>query len=36
VDAVSFGVMRRRRIQTAFAFDRHYRTAGFRLLSDEH
>lgn len=35
VDAVSFVVMRRRRIEAAFAFDRHFRTAGYRLLSDE-
>ena len=34
VDAVSFVVMRRRRIETAFAFDRHFRTAGFRLVAD--
>jgi predicted nucleic acid-binding protein len=32
VDAVSFEVMRRRRIEAAFAFDRHFETAGFRLL----
>jgi predicted nucleic acid-binding protein len=32
IDAVSFQIMRRDRIQTAFAFDRHFRTAGFGLL----
>ena len=31
-DAVSFEVMRRRRIAVAFAYDRHFETAGFRLL----
>lgn len=30
-DAVSFAVMRRRRIELAFAFDRHFALAGFRL-----
>jgi predicted nucleic acid-binding protein len=29
VDATSFAVMRRRRIKHAFAFDVHFRTAGF-------
>jgi predicted nucleic acid-binding protein len=32
VDAVSFEVMRRRKIVTAFAFDVHFLTAGFRAL----
>jgi predicted nucleic acid-binding protein len=36
VDAVSFVLMRRRQIETAFAYDRHFRTVGFRLLADEH
>jgi uncharacterized protein len=31
-DAVSFEVMRRERIKQAFAFDRHFETAGFSLL----
>ena len=31
-DAVSFEVMRRERIKHAFAFDRHFETAGFALL----
>ena len=31
-DAVSFEVMRRERIKHAFAFDRHFETAGFTLL----
>lgn len=31
-DAVSFEVMRRERIAAAFAFDRHFHTAGFELL----
>lgn len=32
-DAVSFELMRRERITHAFAFDRHFETAGFALLS---
>ncbi len=32
-DAVSFEVMRRERIQAAFAFDQDFVTAGFELLS---
>jgi predicted nucleic acid-binding protein len=32
-DAVSFEVMRRERIRQAFAFDGHFVTAGFELLS---
>jgi predicted nucleic acid-binding protein len=31
-DAVSFEVMRREKIEVAFAFDRHFATAGFELL----
>lgn len=31
-DAVSFELMRREGIVEAFAFDRHYLTAGFRLI----
>jgi predicted nucleic acid-binding protein len=31
-DAVSFEVMRREKITHAFAFDRHFETAGFQLL----
>lgn len=33
-DAVSFEVMRREKIGAAFAFDRHFVTAGFELLSE--
>jgi hypothetical protein len=32
VDAVSFAVMRERGISTAFAFDRHFVTAGFVVV----
>jgi hypothetical protein len=32
VDAVSFEVMRRQKITHAFAFDRHFEVAGFKLL----
>jgi predicted nucleic acid-binding protein len=32
VDCVSFEAMRRRHIVSAFAFDPHFRTHGFRLL----
>ena len=32
-DAVSFEVMRRERLRRAFAFDTHFVTAGFELLS---
>ena len=32
VDAVSFETMRRRGIESAFAFDRHFEEAGFNLL----
>jgi predicted nucleic acid-binding protein len=31
-DAVSFQLMRERGMQTAFAFDRHFAIAGFRLV----
>lgn len=31
-DAVSFALMRRRGIGTAFAFDRHFSTAGFAVI----
>jgi len=31
-DAVSFEVMRRERLKTAFAFDQDFETAGFGLL----
>jgi len=31
-DAVSFEVLRRQRLQTAFAYDRDFQTAGFELL----
>lgn len=31
-DAVSFALMRRRRISRALTFDRHYATAGFEML----
>jgi len=32
VDATSFTIMRRKKIQTAFAFDHHFAVAGFRLV----
>ena len=32
IDAVSFEVMRREGVRTAFAFDRHFRIAAFELL----
>lgn len=32
VDAVSFALMTQRRIRTAFAFDSHFATAGFRVI----
>ncbi|MBI4701024.1 MAG: type II toxin-antitoxin system VapC family toxin [Deltaproteobacteria bacterium] len=36
VDGTSFAVMRRRRTRSAFAFDRHFATAGFvRIPVDE-
>jgi uncharacterized protein len=31
-DAVSFALMKQRGIQTAFAFDRHFAAAGFKLV----
>jgi len=31
-DAVSFAVMRERRIDTALTFDRHFAAAGFRMI----
>ncbi|MCC7134730.1 MAG: PIN domain-containing protein [Gemmatimonadales bacterium] len=31
-DVVSFEVMRRARLETAFAFDRHFEVAGYRLV----
>ena len=33
VDAVSFEVMRRTKVTSAFAFDHHFEVAGFELLS---
>jgi predicted nucleic acid-binding protein len=32
VDCLSFALMRRYRIKTAFAFDRHFEMAGFEIL----
>jgi uncharacterized protein len=34
VDAVSFALMRQRTIEQAFAFDRHFLTAGFTLVTE--
>jgi predicted nucleic acid-binding protein len=34
VDAVSFALMRERGMSDAFAFDRHFATAGFVLLAE--
>ena len=31
-DGVSFALMRRHRIRTAFTFDRHFRLAGFQVI----
>ncbi len=31
-DCISFAIMKRNRISTAFTFDRHFRHAGFELL----
>jgi len=33
VDAVSFAIMKRDRIEEAFAYDRHFEQAGFALIS---
>jgi predicted nucleic acid-binding protein len=33
IDAASFEVMRRERLTSAFAFDRHFEVAGFELLA---
>lgn len=33
-DAISFEVMRRGRVSHAFAFDRHFEIAGFKLLAE--
>jgi predicted nucleic acid-binding protein len=33
-DAVSFALMRRKNITQAFAFDQHFRTAGFEMVPD--
>jgi predicted nucleic acid-binding protein len=33
-DCVSFAMMRRHRIRTAFTFDRHFRDAGFQVIPD--
>lgn len=34
VDATSFAVMKNRGIKAAFTFDRHFKTQGFKLLSE--
>jgi len=34
-DCISFAIMKRNRISTAFTFDRHFRDAGFRVLGME-
>lgn len=33
VDATSFAIMKRARIRVAYAFDRHFSVAGFRLVA---
>jgi len=33
IDCASFAIMRRLNIKKAFTFDRHFRTAGFEILS---
>jgi predicted nucleic acid-binding protein len=33
-DAISFEIMRRERVTHAFAFDRHFELAGFKLLAE--
>jgi uncharacterized protein len=33
VDATSFAIMKRARIRVAFAFDHHFATVGFRLVT---
>ena len=33
-DCVSFAIMRRNRIRTAFTFDRHFHDAGFKVIPD--
>jgi len=32
VDAVNFAVMKQQNVQDAFAFDKHFQTAGFILV----
>lgn len=34
-DCISFAIMKRNQISTAFTFDRHFRDAGFRVLGLE-
>jgi predicted nucleic acid-binding protein len=33
VDATSFAIMKRERIQVAYAFDHHFSVVGFRLVA---
>jgi predicted nucleic acid-binding protein len=35
VDCLSFALMRRERISTAFTFDRHFESAGFSIFGNE-